>query len=150
MDDDNSIQKIRIGNKEHPFDALTLDGKTKEQIGNLVTSIDSSSTDEEYPSAKCIYDIIYGDGGSTPTPVTNWIKLSGLNAGDPVEVGSGYDPSDLDNNPPILYDSNGDVMEVSQWRTSHSPFGVFLCFRLSGIMYYIYSLDNPQYLSNDY
>lgn len=61
MDDDNSIQKIRIGDKEHPFDALTLDGKTKEQIGNLVTSIDENSTDGEYPSAKCIYDIIYGD-----------------------------------------------------------------------------------------
>ena len=45
-------------------------------------------------------------------PATNWIKLSGLNDGDTVEVGSGYDPSDLTNNPPILYDSNGDVMEV--------------------------------------
>ena len=26
--------------------------------GNLVTSISSSSTDTQYPSAKCVYDII--------------------------------------------------------------------------------------------
>ena len=30
----------------------------KQDILNLVTSISSSSTDTQYPSAKCVYDII--------------------------------------------------------------------------------------------
>lgn len=38
-----------------------IDGK---QASNLVTSIDSSSTDAQYPSAKCVYDAIQA-GGST-------------------------------------------------------------------------------------
>lgn len=53
-----SIQKIKIGDVEHPIDAQTLDGKTKEQIGELVTSISASSTDSQYPSAKCMWDVI--------------------------------------------------------------------------------------------
>ena len=31
------------------------------QEGNLVTSIDANSDDVHYPSAKCIYDIVYGE-----------------------------------------------------------------------------------------
>ena len=31
---------------------------SKEDISNKVTSLDSSSTDEEYPSAKCVYDLL--------------------------------------------------------------------------------------------
>lgn len=34
-----------------------LDG-VKEEISNKVTSLSSSSTDDEYPSAKCVYDLI--------------------------------------------------------------------------------------------
>lgn len=30
----------------------------KQDVSNLVTSISSSSTDAQYPSAKCVYDII--------------------------------------------------------------------------------------------
>ena len=30
----------------------------KELLANKVTSISSSSTDTEYPSAKCVYDVI--------------------------------------------------------------------------------------------
>lgn len=36
-----------------------IDGK---QASNLVTSIDSSSTDTQYPSAKCVYDAIQAGG----------------------------------------------------------------------------------------
>ena len=32
-----------------------------EKINELVTSIDGSSTDSEYPSAKCLYTIVYGN-----------------------------------------------------------------------------------------
>ena len=87
-----------------------------------------------------------------PTPVTNWIKLSGLNNNDPVEVGSGYDPSDLTNNPPVLYDANNNVLEVADWRSTSSPFGDFIGFKLTSgaTYYYIYSYDNPQYISSDY
>ena len=53
-----SIQKIKIGNEEHPIDAVSVGGKTINQIGELVTSIDGESTDSQYPSAKCMYDLI--------------------------------------------------------------------------------------------
>jgi len=36
----------------------------KQDTSNLVTSISSSSTDAQYPSAKCVYDIV-GDIEST-------------------------------------------------------------------------------------
>ena len=55
------ISKIIIGDKKHPIDAVTLGGKqpSEYQENHLVTSINASSTDEEYPSAKCMWDI-YG------------------------------------------------------------------------------------------
>ena len=56
-----AIQKIRVGSQDHPIDAVTIEGKVKEDIGDLVTEIDGTSTDLEYPSAKCMYDIIYKD-----------------------------------------------------------------------------------------
>lgn len=59
--DPTPISHIRLSdNLDHPIDAVTVGGKETEEIGNLVTSIDSNSTDEEYPSAKCVYNIIYG------------------------------------------------------------------------------------------
>lgn len=39
-------------------DVTTALGFTPENVANKVTSISSSSTDTEYPSAKCVYDII--------------------------------------------------------------------------------------------
>ena len=35
-----------------------LASKNKEDTSNKVTSISSSSTDTQYPSAKCVYDYI--------------------------------------------------------------------------------------------
>ena len=55
-----SISHIKIGNEEYPIDAVAISGKSAEQIGELVTSIDGESTDMQYPSAKCMYEIIYG------------------------------------------------------------------------------------------
>lgn len=56
-----AIQKIKVGSQDHPIDAVTIEGKSKEDIGDLVTEISASSTDSQYPSAKCLYDIIYKD-----------------------------------------------------------------------------------------
>ena len=56
-----TIQYIDLGDGErHPIDAITVGGKSASdfQESKLVTSINSSSDDEHYPSAKCIYDII--------------------------------------------------------------------------------------------
>jgi len=55
-----SISHIQIGQEVHPIDAVTLGGKEASafQANGLVTSINSSSDDEHYPSAKCVYDII--------------------------------------------------------------------------------------------
>jgi hypothetical protein len=59
--DPTPISHIRLNDiLDHPIDAVTVGGKETGEIGNLVTSIDSNSTDEEYPSAKCVYNIIYG------------------------------------------------------------------------------------------
>lgn len=66
-----SISYIKIGNNEHPIDAVTLEGKPASYFqdgGKVVTSISQNSTDEQIPSAKCLYDMIYGSGGtSTPS-----------------------------------------------------------------------------------
>lgn len=39
-------------------DNANSDISNKEDISNKVTSISSSSTDTQYPSAKCVYDIV--------------------------------------------------------------------------------------------
>lgn len=61
----DSISHIQLndGLDPHPIDAATINGKTSSNIGELVTSINSSSTDVQYPSAKCIYEMIYGGSG---------------------------------------------------------------------------------------
>lgn len=61
-DTPQSIQKIKVGQTEHPIDAVTLEGKSATDIqeNGLVTSIGPSSDDDHYPSAKCIYEIVYG------------------------------------------------------------------------------------------
>lgn len=66
------ISYIQIGENIHPIDAISIDGKTLEDIGELVTSIDSNSTDNQYPSAKCIYEMIYGTGGSGESTQDTW------------------------------------------------------------------------------
>ena len=59
-----SISYINLGdNIDHPIDAVTIGEKSASDLLNkdgLVTSINASSDDEHYPSAKCVYDIIYG------------------------------------------------------------------------------------------
>lgn len=59
-----SISYIKIGSINHPIDAVTVEGKSISSFQlaeGLVTSIDSNSDDTHYPSAKCVYDIIYGN-----------------------------------------------------------------------------------------
>jgi len=59
-----SISYINLGDDiNHPIDAVTVGEKSANNILNkngLVTSINASSDDEHYPSAKCVYNIIYG------------------------------------------------------------------------------------------
>lgn len=90
MANPESISYIKINDEEHPIDAVTLGGKSASdfQEGNLVTSINSSSTDEEYPSAKCIYDIVYGSNeggtvtfnlsgsGTEEDPIVGWHAIA--------------------------------------------------------------------------
>jgi len=59
-DTPQTIQKIKVGETEHPIDAVTLEGKSAADLqeNGLVTSISPSSDDDHYPSAKCIYDIV--------------------------------------------------------------------------------------------
>ena len=60
-----SISHIQIGQDTHPIDAVSVGGKTLENLqsdfqlkSNMVTSLSSSSTDSQYPSAKLVYDIL--------------------------------------------------------------------------------------------
>lgn len=59
-----SIRYINLGdNIDHPIDAVTIGEKSASDLlnkDNIVTSINESSDDTHYPSAKCVYDIIYG------------------------------------------------------------------------------------------
>ena len=59
-----SIRYINLGdNIDHPIDAVTIGEKSASDLLNkdgLVTAINASSDDDHYPSAKCVYDIIYG------------------------------------------------------------------------------------------
>lgn len=59
--DVETISYIDLGDgDQHPIDAVTVGGVSVSslQAKNLVTSISAGSTDYEYPSAKCMWDII--------------------------------------------------------------------------------------------
>ena len=68
-----SISYIKLGENEHPIDGVTINGQLPssfQESGKIVTSISSSSTDAQIPSAKCLYDMIYGNSGeSSSEPV---------------------------------------------------------------------------------
>ena len=73
MEVPESIRYIDFGDGvgNHPIDAVSVGGKLGENIqviNNLVTSIDENSTDTQYPSAKCVYEMIYGH---IDTPTSN-------------------------------------------------------------------------------
>ena len=51
-----------MGGIEANMDLIALEILRKEDKSNKVTSIDGSSTDVQYPSAKCVYDAIQASG----------------------------------------------------------------------------------------
>ena len=56
-----SISYINLGDGEnHPIDAVTVGGKSAStfQESKLVTTINASSDDEDYPSAKAVYTVL--------------------------------------------------------------------------------------------
>lgn len=58
---DESISYINLGDGEnHPIDAVTVGGKLASvfQENMLVTTINASSDDEHYPSAKAVYTVL--------------------------------------------------------------------------------------------
>lgn len=63
------------------FQRLQPDLSTYQKTNNLVTSISSSSTNTQYPSAKCVYDAIQNSGGGSsyaPTVTTSgssWCRV---------------------------------------------------------------------------
>ena len=54
----NAISGIKDGTNIDSFADVESALSDKEDTSNKVTSISSSSTDTEYPSAKCVYDLI--------------------------------------------------------------------------------------------
>ena len=65
----------------------TVDLSGLEQTSNKVTSLSASSTDTQYPSAKCVYDVIQASGGvvdnalstTSENPVQNKVITGALN-----------------------------------------------------------------------
>ena len=57
-----TISYINLGDgQNHPIDAVTVGGKAVSELQSadgLVTTINASSDDQHYPSAKCMWDII--------------------------------------------------------------------------------------------
>ena len=59
-----SAEYIKYSNENYDYTNVKEALNNKQDTSNLVTSISSSSTDTQYPSAKCVYDIV-GDIEST-------------------------------------------------------------------------------------
>jgi len=106
-----AISYIKIGEKEHPIDAITVGGKSAsnfQEASKIVQSISASSTDEQIPSAKCIYDIIYGASGGGTVTNNNYIKVTVRETKHYVytatidEIGTDYNI----NNSPEIYVNN--------------------------------------------
>jgi len=69
---DTSLQQLVINElTKAQYEALPLETKNSKQLflvtdevpldsGDIVTAISSSSTDAKIPSAKCVYDAIFG------------------------------------------------------------------------------------------
>lgn len=60
MADKGTINKIKLGENEYSLDAKTLDGHESSyyQEKNITQTIDENSTDTEYPSAECVYELM--------------------------------------------------------------------------------------------
>ena len=69
-----SISYIQLNEDIHPIDAVLIEGKLIsdfQEAGKIVQTISASSTDDEIPSAKCIYDMVWG---SYTPPVHDYSK----------------------------------------------------------------------------
>ena len=71
-----SISYIQLndGLDPHPIDAVSIEGKLIsdfQEAGKIVQTISASSTHDEIPSAKCIYELVYG---SYNPPVHDYSK----------------------------------------------------------------------------
>ena len=58
---DLHAENIKFADEEtlqEKYDNGKFDGENKEDKTNKVTSINANSTDEQYPSAKCVYDLV--------------------------------------------------------------------------------------------
>ena len=57
-----ALTKVYNGSSWIPVNSSEVDVGTLEARSNKVTSLSSSSTDTEYPSAKCVYDAVGAKG----------------------------------------------------------------------------------------
>ena len=168
MANPESISYIKLNDREHPIDAVTIGEKSASDLLNkdgLVTSVNSSSDDEHYPSAKCVYDIIYGSNGGGVVTNNNYIKLSNnkLNkTAEPSvleqllhinrtqiyyvkEIGSDFSIEDS-NNLPILYDNDDNEIMYNSVSFNEN-IGIYT-FNTSILKYYIErSIDGGHWVS---
>ena len=103
------------------------------------SAYDAGIADVDFPAVSLVGEGIIYDK-TKPGP-TNYLKLSGTvfntsRNGTVLEIGSGYDASTVNSDPPILYDENGN--EISNF--------YFLYASSHGIEYY----DNPDYYASTF
>ena len=72
-----SISYIQLndGLDPHPIDDVSIEGKLIsdfQESGKIVQTISVSSTDDEIPSAKCIYEMVWG---SYNPPVHDYVRI---------------------------------------------------------------------------
>ena len=70
-----SYIKLNDGLDPHPINAVSIEGKLMsdfQEAGKIVQTISASSTDEQIPSTKCIYEIIYRPVQSQQTLNNTW------------------------------------------------------------------------------
>ena len=71
-------KRIATGTIDMLMGISTIEAVQCQTTSNLVTSMSSSSTDTQYPSAKCVYDALQNAGGTTITYGTTDLTPRGI------------------------------------------------------------------------
>ena len=71
-------KRIATGTIDMLMGISTIEAAQCQTTSNLVTSMSSSSTDTQYPSAKCVYDALQNAGGTTITYGTTDLTPRGI------------------------------------------------------------------------
>ena len=113
-----------------------IDGNEIETQNNKVTSLSNSSTDTQYPSAKCVYDAISANKGIK--------QLNGISISSPINVLTDTEIGELYSCSGFIYFSSSNIYEITGDRV--------LLYRYNSNTVYIYSAiikNNPDVITSN-